>query len=153
MNSITALFDEIDLSKLVPDLDTLLGKLQMIAGIALMIGPIVMLAFGLWYFFLPPKEANHRAGFRTWFGMGSVEAWQFTQRLAGIVWGVLGLVLTVVMGIIYLSFGGKEIMQIATTAFVCLMWQAGLALISYFGIGIFVMFRYDSKGYRRKEDI
>ena len=149
MNSITALFDEIDLSKLVPELDTLLGKLQLIAGISLMVGPILMLAFGLWYFFLPPKEANHRAGFRTWFGMGSVEAWQFTQRFAGIVWSGLGLILTVVMGIVYLSFGNKEIMQIATASFTCLLWQVGLALISYIVISVVVMLRYDSKGYKR----
>lgn len=149
MNSITAFFDEIDLTKLVPELDTLLGKLQAVASWALMIGPIVMLVFGLWYFFMPPKEANHRVGFRTWFGMGSVEAWQFTQRLAGIVWGGLGIVLTVMAIIVSLTFGGKDAMQVATTAFICLMWQAGLALIGWFGIGFIVMMRYDAKGNRR----
>lgn len=149
MNSITAFFDEIDLTKLVPELDTLLGKLQAVASWALMIGPIVMLAFGLWYFLMPPKEANHRVGFRTWFGMGSVEAWQFTQRLAGIVWGGLGIVLTVMAIIVSLTFGNKDAMQVATTAFICLMWQAGLALIGWFGIGLIVMMRYDAKGNRR----
>jgi len=149
MNSITAFFDEIDLTKLVPELDTLLGKLQAVASWALMIGPIVMLAFGLWYFLMPPKEANHRVGFRTWFGMGSVEAWQFTQRLAGIVWGGLGIVLTVMAIIVSLTFGNKDAMQVATTAFICLMWQAGLALIGWFGIGFIVMMRYDAKGNRR----
>lgn len=149
MNSITAFFDEIDLTKLVPQMDTLLEKLQLVAGLALMIGPILMLAFGLWYFFLPPKEANHSAGFRTWFGMGSVEAWRFTQRLAGIVWGVMGLVLTVVMGVICMSFNPEDLMEMATKAFMCLMWQAGLALISHFGISFIVFLRYDAKGYRR----
>ena len=149
MNSITAFFDEIDLTKLVPQMDTLLEKLQVIAGVALMIGPILMLAFGLWFFFLPPKEANHSAGFRTWFGMGSVEAWRFTQRLAGIVWGIMGLVLTVAMGIICMSFNAEDVMEMATKTFMCLMWQAGLALISYFGISFIVFLRYDAKGYRR----
>lgn len=149
MNSITAFFDEIDLTKLVPQIDTLLEKLQLIATVALMIGPVIMLIFGLWYFLLPPAEANHKVGFRTWFGMGSVEAWQFTQRLAGIVWGVMGLVLTVVMGIICLTFNPEDVMELATKSFVCLMWQAGLALISYFGISFVVMLRYDGKGYRR----
>lgn len=151
MNSITAFFDEIDLTKLVPELDTLLGKLQAITSWALMIGPIVMLAFGLWYFFLPPKEANHKVGFRTWFGMGSVEAWRFTQRLAGIVWGILGIVLLVMAIIVSLTFGGKDVMQIATTAFICLMWQAGLAIISGFAVSFIVFLRYDTLGYRRKD--
>ena len=149
MNSITAFFDKLDFSKLVPQMDTLLEKLQTIAGLALMIGPLVMLALGLWFFFLPPKEANYKAGFRTWFGMGSVEAWRFTQRLAGIVWGAMGLILTVIMGIVCLTFNAQDVMEVATKAFVCLMWQAALAVISYFVISIIVMMRYDSQGYRR----
>ena len=151
MNSITAFFDEIDLTKLVPQMDTLLEKLQVIAGVALMIGPILMLAFGLWFFFLPPKEANHSAGFRTWFGMGSVEAWRFTQRLAGIVWGGLGIVLLVMAIIVSLTFGGKDAMQIATTAFICLLWQAGLAVIGGFAVSFIVFLRYDTLGYRRRD--
>ena len=149
MNSITAFFDKLDFSKLVPELDTLLGRLQAVASWALMIGPIVMLVLGAWYYFLPPKEANYKVGFRTWFGMGSVEAWRFTQKLAGIVWGALGVVLLVVAIIVSLTFGNKDAMEIATSAFVCLMWQAGLALIAYLGISVFVTLRYDSKGYRR----
>lgn len=151
MNSITAFFDKIDFTKLVPELDTLLGRLQAIAGWALMIGPIVMLAFGLWYYFLPPKEANHKIGFRTWFGMGSIEAWQFTQRLAGIVWGGLGIVLLVMAIIVSLTFGGKDAMQIATSAFICLLWQAGLAVIGGFAVSFIVFLRFDTLGYRRKE--
>ena len=151
MEKITAFLESIDLAKLVPELDTLLGKVQTATSLALMIGPVLMLIFGLWFFFLPPKEANHRAGFRTWFGMGSVAAWRFTQRLAGIVWGGLGLILTVVMGIICLSFGDKEIMDIVNTAFICLIWQAGLALISYLAICVIVTICFDSKGNLRKK--
>ena len=151
MEKITAFLESIDLAKLVPELDALLGKVQTATSLALMIGPVLMLIFGLWFFFLPPKEANHRAGFRTWFGMGSVAAWRFTQRLAGIVWGGLGLILTVVMGIICLSFGGKEIMDIVSTAFVCLIWQVGLALISYLAICLIVTICFNSKGNLRKK--
>lgn len=150
MEKITAFFDGIDLAKLVPEMDTLLGKIQTATSLALIIGPILMLILGLWYYFLPPKEANHRAGFRTWFGMGSVEAWLFTQRLAGLVWGGLGLVLTIIMGIICLSFGGKELAHIVGTAFVALIWQAALALVAYLTICVIVTIRYDSKGLRRK---
>ncbi len=151
MNSITALFDKIDFTKLVPEMDTLLGKLQAIASWALMIGPIVMLIFGLLYYFKPPKEANHKVGFRTWFGMGSVEAWQYTQRLAGVVWCGLGVVLLVMAIIVSLTFGGKDVMQIATSAFICLLWQAGLAVIGGFAVSFIVFLRYDTLGYKRKD--
>ena len=151
MEKITALFESIDLTKLVPELDTLLGKVQTVTTFALLIGPVLMLVFGLWFFFLPPKEANHRAGFRTWFGMGSVAAWRFTQRLAGIVWGGLGIILTIIMVIISLTFGGKDIMGIVNSAFVALIWQAGLALLSYLAICIIVTLCYDSKGNLRRK--
>ena len=151
MNSITAFFEKIDLAKLVPEMGTLLGKLRAVTSWALMIGPIVMLLLGLWYFFLPPKEANHKLGFRTWFGMGSVEAWKFTQRLAGIIWGALGIVLLVMSIIVSLTFGGKNEMQIASSAFVCLLWQAGLTVIGGLGISFIVFLRYDSLGYKRKD--
>jgi len=150
MEKITAIFEKIDFAKLVPEMDTLLGKVQTVTSLALVIGPVLMLILGLWYFFLPPKEANHRAGFRTWFGMGSVQAWRFTQRLAGIVWGGLGLILTLIMGIICLSFGGKELANIVNTAFIALIWQAVLALVAYIVICVIVTVRYDSKGLRRK---
>ena len=60
-----------------------------LVGIA--IGPVVMLALGLAYLFLAPKEANYYFGYRTYFGMGSVHSWRFTQRLSGIVLSLLGL--------------------------------------------------------------
>ena len=150
MDKITAIFEKIDLAKAVPEMDALLSKVQTATTVALLIGPVLMLLLGLWYYFLPPKEANHRAGFRTWFGMGSVQAWRFTQRLAGVVWGGLGLVLTIVMGILCLGFGGKELADIVNTAFIALIWQAALALVAYLTICIWVTARYDSKGKKRR---
>lgn len=150
MEKITAIFEKIDLTKLVPQMDTLLGKVQSITSVALLAGPVLMLVLGLWYFFLPPKEANHRAGFRTWFGMGSVEAWRFTQRLAGIVWGGLGLILAAVMAILCLGFGGKTLDQVVNTAFLALIWQVVLALVAYIAICLTVTIRYDSSGKKRR---
>ena len=149
MDKITALFEKLDLTKLVPPLDPMLDKVQLIATVALMVGPLVMLLFGLWYYLLPPKEANHSAGFRTWFGMGSVTAWRTTQKIAGAVWGICGLVLSVVMWFISRGFDKLNVMQVAERAFSCLIWQIGIALITYIGISIAVMFLFDSKGRRR----
>lgn len=149
MDKLMALFDKLDPAKLVPPLDSLLDKVQPVATVAIMIGPLVMLLFGLWYFLLPPKEANHVAGFRTWFGMGSVRAWRATQKIAGIVWGGCGLILSVVMWLISRSFDKLDAMQMAERAFSCLIWQIGIALITYIGISIVVMFLFDSKGRRR----
>ncbi len=150
MGSITSIFDSFDLSKIVPDLSTFLGRLQLIAALAAMAGPLVLLGFGIWYYFFPLKEANRKAGFRTFFGMGSVEAWQYAQRLAGIVWGCLGAVLTVATIILCLTFGSKNAMQVAQTTIICMICQAVLAFLGWLAVTILVSLRYDKSGNRRK---
>lgn len=149
MEKITALFDKIDLTKLVPQMDELLETLQRVAGIAVMIGPLVMLGLGLWYLLLPPKEATYSAGFRTWFGMNSVEAWRTTQKIAGFAWGGCGLILTVIMWFIRRGFAQQEIQQIANTALTCVLWQAAIAAVSYVGICLVVTILYNRKGVHR----
>jgi uncharacterized membrane protein len=110
----------------------------------------VLLVLGLLYFFLSPREANYHFGYRCYFGMGSEEAWRFTQRFAGLIWTLLGLVLTVVMLIITGSFAGNPIMDIIGKGAKCLLWEAGLILVSTLVINITAMVLYDRKGMRRK---
>jgi len=150
MEAITSLFEGMDLAKLTPDLEKLLERIPQVTKWAVMAGPLILLVLGLVYLFLPPKEANHRFGFRTWFGMGSVEAWRFTQRLAGLVLGALGLVLTVVMGILAMQLGKLEPVEMVSKAITYLLWQAGLILFSYIAICLVVLCTYDRKGRRRR---
>ena len=147
---IKVLMDNFDPAALLPDLTTVVGKVEFITRIAVMAGPVVLLVLGILYFFAAPKEANYRFGYRCYFGMGSEEAWRFTQRFAGLVWSVLGLVLTVVMLIITGSFGGNPIMDIIGKGAKCLLWEAGLILVSILGINLTAMLCYDRKGLRRK---
>ena len=150
MNKITELMDSMDLSKLVPELDKLMGKASSIAGWSIMLGPLLLIALSLLYLFKAPKEANHSVGFRTYFGMGSVEAWQYTQRLAGLVFGGLGILLLVIMGIVCLTFGGKDTLQILDKAVVCLIWEVILTGIACAGIVLHISLRYDKDGNLRK---
>ena len=147
---IKVLMDNFDPAALLPDLSTVVGKVEFITRIAVMAGPVVLLVLGILYFFAAPKEANYRFGYRCYFGMGSEEAWRFTQRFAGLVWGVLGLVLTVVMLIITGSFAGNPIMDIIGKGAKCLLWEAGLILVSILGINLTAMLCYDRKGLRRR---
>ena len=149
MEKLTEIFEKLDLTKLVPPMDTLLDKLLWIAKVAVLAGPIVMLVFGLWYLLLPPKEANYGAGFRTWFGMGSVEAWRMTQRIGGTVWSACGLVLAVVMWFVSRGFAGGDPMVVAEKAVTCLVWQVAVAFISYIAVWIVMMVLFDSRGCRR----
>ena len=147
---IKVLMDNFDPASLLPDLGTVVGKVEFITRIAVMVGPIVLLVMGLLYFFAAPREANYRFGYRCYFGMGSEEAWRFTQRFAGLIWIVLGLVLTVVMLIITGSFAGNPIMDIIGKGARCLLWEAGIILVSCLVINVTAMLIYDRKGMRRK---
>lgn len=149
MEKLTAIFEGIDLAKLVPPMEVLLEKVAWLSRVAVLAGPVVMLVFGLWYLLLPPKEANYGAGFRTWFGMGSVRAWRFTQKIAGYAWSGCGAVLLVVMWLISRSFAAQETAQMVMLAFRCLCWQAGIAFVSYLAISITAAVLFDSRGRRR----
>lgn len=151
MDIISSILDGLDnVGKIVPELDTLLSRLEFWVSIFLLIGPLCMLVLGLIYLFLPPKEANHHIGYRTYFGMGSVDAWKQTQKIAGILYGSMGLLLTVVMGIICLTLGGKEGLQIGSTALVCLLIQAIVVLLLYLIIFAYTAIAFDKDGNRRK---
>ena len=145
-----ALMDGFDPASLLPELDTLIGKLALVARIAVLIGPVMLLVMGLLYFFASPKEANYHFGYRCYYGMGSVQAWQFTQHLAGIVWGALGLILGIVMLLISGSFAQMETMDLLWRAVYCVVWEAGLAAAACIGVNTVAAIRYDSKGALRR---
>ena len=147
---IKVLMDNFDPAALLPDLSTMVGKVEFITRIAVLAGPIVLLVMGILYFFLSPKEANYRFGYRCFFGMGSEEAWRFTQRFAGLVWAAVGLVMTIVMAIITGAFPGKPIMDIISSGITCLFWEIIISLISIVFINVTVMLCFNSRGYRRR---
>ena len=134
---------------LLPDLEAMLGKLELVMRIAVLIGPLCLLGLGLWYLLAPAKEANHSVGFRCWWGMASVEVWQFTQRLAGLVWTALGFGMTVVMAI--LCNGYRELTPEAMTVSACkaLGWELVLVIVSILAVNVTIMVLFNQKGYRR----
>ena len=148
---IKVLMDNFDPASLLPDLSTLAGTVATLTRLAVLIGPLVLLVMGILYFFASPKEANYHFGYRCYFGMGSEEAWRFTQRLAGIVWAGLGVVLTLVMLIVSGSYGKKDVAEIISSGLTCLIWEIVLTAVSCLAINITAMIRYDRKGMRRNE--
>lgn len=150
-DSVTKLLDDFDLSKLLPNLGTMLGKVDLVLRIAVLLAPLVILALGLLYFLTPPKEANHSFGYRFYWGMSSVECWRFTQKLAGAVWSVLGFVMLLVMALLCGSFKGMEAMPMVERAVKFLFWELVIIAVSCIAIDVTVMVFFDSKGNRRSE--
>ena len=145
------LMDGFEPASLLPELEPILGKLAMLARIAVLVGPAMLLVMGLLYFFASPKEANYYFGYRCYYGMGSVEAWQFSQSLAGIVWCALGLIFGIVMLVISGKFPQLETMDLLWKAAYCVLWEAGITALACIGINTVVAIRYDSKGIPRRK--
>ena len=151
MDIISSILDGLDnVGNLVPELDKLLSRVELWVSIFLLIGPLCMLVLGIIYLFMPPKEANHHIGYRTYFGMGSVDAWKQTQKIAGILYAGIGLLLSIVMGIICLTLGAKDGLQIGSTALICLLIQAIIVLLIYLVIFAYTAIVFDKDGNRRK---
>lgn len=148
-DSIKQVMDNFDPAALLPELDSVTGWVGTIARIAVIIGPVVLLVMGIAYLLAAPKEANYHFGYRCYHGMGSVEAWRYTQRMAGLIWAGLGAVLTVVMFLSTLSYGGKEIMAVVDAAVTSLIWELVLTCLSCLAINGLVMLHFDRNGGRR----
>ena len=152
IESIKELMDAFDPASLLPQLDSVFETVVLACRIAVMVGPIVLLLMGLVYLFFTPREANHYIGYRCYYGMGSVQAWRFTQRLAGIVFGSLGLILTVVMLFVTNGFAGMEVMDMVWKAVTCLLWEAGLTILATLGVNFIVFSGFDRNGELRRRE-
>ena len=145
------LMDAFEPASLLPELDTVIGKLALLARIVVLIGPAAVLLMGLVYLFAVPKEANYYIGYRCYYGMGSVEAWRFTQRLAGIVFAALGLVTGIAMLLISGGFAAMDTMDLLWRAVYCVLFEAGSMAVACLSINIAAALRFDGKGNERKK--
>ena len=149
LDALKALFEEFDLAAFLPDLTSITGWIETVLRVAAMVGPILLLGFGLLYLMAPPKEANHTLGYRFWWGMASLQAWQFTQKVAGFAWTGLGIVLTIAMAVCCNAFRRMELMDMVFFAGKCLLWELAAIAVSCLTINIIVICCFDRKGYRR----
>ena len=140
----------IDLGALMPDLSTLLGWVELVLRLCVMAAPLLLLGFGLVFLLAPPKEANYGLGYRFWWGMSSLQAWQYTQRIAGMIWSGLGALLTIIMALLCTGLRDLEPMDMAWRAGVYMLWEIGLTVAACIAIDVLVIVRFDKDGYLRK---
>ena len=151
LDTVKHLLDGVDPATLLPDVSTVVGKVQLVCTLAILAAPLVMLVLGIAYLFFAPKEANYYFGYRTAFGMGSVSAWRRTQKLAGLVFSILGLLLTIVMLLVSLTLPSRAPMDMVWLAVKCLLWQSALALLSKATINGLTMLHYNYRGTKRNK--
>ncbi len=151
LDAIKAIFENFDFAAFLPQLDKFMGWVEMLLRIAVMAAPILVLGFGLLYLLAPPKEANYGLGYRFYWSMSSLDAWQFTHALVGRVWSALGLVLTVIMALICNGFRALAPMDMVWSAVTCLVWELVLIGLACLAIDVVVMVVFDKDGYRRAD--
>ena len=151
IDSIKDMMDGFDPAALLPQIDSIVDWVKLICRLAVLVGPVVLVLAGLSYLLLAPKEANYYFGYRTTFGMGSVAAWRHTQKVAGWMFAGVGLVLTVIMLMVCVTFGGLEPMTAVWRAAKCMIAEAVIALIVVLSINSVAAFTYDYKGNKRKK--
>ena len=152
LHSIKDMMDGFDPASLLPNLSELFESLAPVCRFAVMIGPLVLLVLGISYLFFVPKEANYYFGYRCYFGMGSVYAWRFTQRMAGLLFGGMGLVLTVIMFVISGRFRYMEVTEMVWQALECVLLQAVLVFAATLLINITAALRFNRKGEHRRKN-
>ena len=153
LEKLIAIFEGFDVEKigsLLPSAESLMNSLSKWLVLLVLVGPLLMLGFGLYYWFFAPKEANHSMGFRFFYAMSRVEVWQHTQRLAGMAYTGLGGILFVVMGIICLFFGKMNPPDLVLLAFKCLIWEVVLVIIVTLAVDILIVLLYDGEGEPRQ---
>lgn len=141
--------DELDIGSLLPEFESFLSGLDMFIRICVMAGPLVVLGLGLYYLLAAPKEANHSAGYRFRYGMANPRIWQFMQFLAGVVYSITGLLLTLVMAVICIFIQRLDVMTMAVEAIKLIAWEAGIILAATIGINVTMIVLFDNQGNRR----
>ena len=144
-NAITDLLDAI-----IPELEKMLSDMRFLMGFAMFIGPILLLALGAYYYYFAPPEANHKAGYRTYYGMGSVAAWKFTQGFAGKIWGLLGAGLAAVALIGCIIMAAQEPENAVVCGLVILILEAVAVIAGFVLIETTVKRRFDADGNLKK---
>jgi hypothetical protein len=83
--------------------------------------------------------------------MASLDAWQFTHRWVGIVWSILGLILTIIMAFVVNAFRRMAPMDMVWAAVKSLGWEIVITALSCLGINIAVIAVFDRNGFRRRD--
>ena len=147
LDFLKSFISDFDLMSILPDLADVMEWIVKGVNIALIIGPVLLAILGLWYLLLPTREANHFVGYRFFWGMGSVKSWKFTQRLAGLVWIILGAYLANEAKEMRDALMSMEKLDMMYEAVVIILRQISYVVVSCLAINvaIFLIFNYKGK--------
>lgn len=123
MDSLYQSIKDFDIASFLPELEGFLGSLRFWCGFAALIGPVLLLCFGLMLLMKPDAGINRFLGFRICREEDSDAVRKYAQRLAGQYWAGTGGVLAVVTLLVLLFTIGADALGMLTATTVCLLVQ------------------------------
>lgn len=142
---------ELDPEALIPQIDSLVELAGGICRICLLAVPLALLLTGLAYLLFAPREANYIFGYRTAFGMGSVSAWRHTQKIAGAMFSLLGLVLLLAVFLITAGMGNLAPMDMVWKTVRILIGEGVLVIAARLLVNTVAMATFNYRGERRRK--
>lgn len=150
MDFLKSLISDFDLMALLPDITEVMQWIVDMASYIVVVGPLLLAVLGLWYLILPAKEANHFLGYRFFWGMGSIKSWKFTQRFAGAVWAVMGVVMALSAHNQWAQLIQMADLNMLYNCVLVLIDQIVAVVISCVVINVIIFILFDFKGNIRR---
>jgi hypothetical protein len=150
MDDILSLLQDFDVANFLPEPDKFMSSLVGWVRLIILAGPLMLLILGLWYRFVEPKKPGSKIGFPLWVTIGSVQAWNFAQRLCNSAYLVIGGGLSALMLVISLFFNKNHGLAMVNIALVCVIVELIVIVIVCFTINALVQKAYDKDGKPKK---
>jgi len=149
MDAIMSLLQDFDFAALVPDLNTFLGRMELLARLAVLLGPLFLLGYGLWKLFVT-QDSGKTVILPFVCNTKNNEAGDFARRLTGLLWGGLGAALLLVMAIVSIFFKGEQGLKMAQAVLICVIIELVLFLASWVVLHVLVRKQYEKDGTKIK---
>ena len=111
--------------------------------------PLIMLFFGLYFKNKSPKEINSLFGYRTTMSMKNKDSWEFAHHYCGRLWLVLGMIMLPLSVIPMLFFINQDIDVVGIAGGIIEGIQVVVLLISIFPTEKALKKTFDENGNRR----
>ncbi|MBE6107870.1 MAG: SdpI family protein [Erysipelotrichaceae bacterium] len=111
--------------------------------------PLTMIGFGLYFQKKAPQEINILFGYRTEMSMKNKETWEFAHYTIGNIWYRTGLVLMIIVIFIMLCLFQKDINTISIAGTIMMMIQLIPLIASIFLTEAALKKHFDKDGNRK----
>ena len=111
--------------------------------------PLIMLFFGLYFKNKSPKEINSLFGYRTTMSMKNKDTWEFAHHYCGRLWLVLGMIMLPLSVIPMLFFINQDIDVVGIAGGIIEGIQVVVLLISIYPTEKALKKTFDENGNRR----